>query len=297
MPGVTGSPVSSAECRVCSSAVSSPSRIQSVRPSGSPLSKTDGRGRGRVSAHERRALEPGRRRVGAQRAAGAVGQPLADPGAAAGPAEDRAALVGVARRRRPVQRRSAGRRPALGRQDRVVAAGGRARCGARPSRAGARSSASSAATSTSVKSRVAAADPGGRGCGRVRLAGDLDPAGRLVVPQPQPGRRCRGRSSSASCSAKPNSSRPPGPGRGRTPRRAPARTRSKTADRGLGRRRRPSRRRSQSGSTSGAASSAGPAVAGRVARPRDERGDRVEVDVAAATRRRRRCPRRRRPSR
>ena len=41
MNGVTGSPVTDAECRVWSSALSFPSRIQSVRPSGSPLSKTE----------------------------------------------------------------------------------------------------------------------------------------------------------------------------------------------------------------------------------------------------------------
>ena len=39
--GVTGCEVIAAEWRVWSSEVSSPSRIQSVRSSGSPLSKTD----------------------------------------------------------------------------------------------------------------------------------------------------------------------------------------------------------------------------------------------------------------
>ena len=41
MAGVTGCLVMSAVCRVCRSAVSSPWRIQSVRPSSSPLSKTE----------------------------------------------------------------------------------------------------------------------------------------------------------------------------------------------------------------------------------------------------------------
>src|SRR6185369_5935964 len=41
MPGVTGTPAVAAECREEIRAASEPSRIQEVRPSGSPLSKTD----------------------------------------------------------------------------------------------------------------------------------------------------------------------------------------------------------------------------------------------------------------
>ena len=121
-----------------------------------------------------------------QRVSGDVGQPLADPGAAAGLAEDRAALVGGAGAGRPV---------GVGHQvgDRARAAGRcrsgrrRARAGGPASRAGSSTSAARALTSTSARRAGAGAGPGraGAGCG---LAVDLGPGGRLDEPGPQPGR-------------------------------------------------------------------------------------------------------------
>ena len=163
---------------------------------------------GRVRDHERRAGQPRRRRVAAQRQR-QRGQPLADPGAAARLAEHGPPVQRVLGPGRPVQVDEqvgdGGRR-----QQRLVPARRAARPGApaQPSRWP--RSASSAATSTSVKSRVAAADPGRPGQVR-RLGVEVHRPGRLVVPQPQPGRACRGRCVVTECSANPYSRWPPDP--------------------------------------------------------------------------------------
>ena len=134
--------------------------------------------------HERRATQPGCQRVAGQRD-GLCGQPLADPGAAAGLAEHRPAVGRVPRARRPVhvdqQVGHGGRR-----QQRLVPPGGQRHRALGPVEA-------------LAEGRVKAGDvdvgevPGRRArpgrAGQVgRLRVQLDPSGRLVVPQPQSGR-------------------------------------------------------------------------------------------------------------
>ena len=111
----------SAECRVWISdvelAVGQPVGLADRQPVVEDRLRRGG-GRGE---HHRVALEPGRLRV-APDPQRRVGEPLADPGAAALPAEDGAAVVGVAGDRGPVEvDEQVGDR--AGRQQRLVAAG------------------------------------------------------------------------------------------------------------------------------------------------------------------------------
>ena len=199
------------------------------------------------------------------RVIGSGGQPLADPGPALAGGEHVAALLGVAGVRGPVQvdqQVGHGTR----RQQGLVAPGGQVDAVAPPSPAGSRSSSYSSATSTSLKSRVAAPDPGRRG--QVGGLGvELEASGRLHPAAAQPGAAAQvGRGH-----ARARRSRTAG---GRSARAWPKAT-SEPA-----RRPRPARRcrwspvaSSQSGSdrrasTSGAASSAGEPGPGQPARRR-----------------------------
>ena len=218
-----------------------------------------------------------------QTRSGLVGQPLADPGAAARPAEDGAALVGVAGDRRPVQVDHQVRDRAR-RQQRLVAAGVRStRRFAHASRRV--SSASTAVTSTSVKSRVLCPTHDERDQSAVLPVTSIAP-GRLDVPHPQPGRGAEVRrvhlvlgEAEQLAAGRPRVEEHLAEGRGEL---------AEDADRGLGRRLGPALpgRGTCSGVISGRASSAGRAGAGRLLGGADQRLDLRRARRCCATRRR-----------
>ena len=163
-----------------------PSRTQSVALERQPVVE-DRRVVARGVRQHERAPTPGPARRGSLRSvSGSSRELLADPGAAARLAEDRAALGGVPGAGRPAAGRSSGRRP------RSAAAA--SRTARRAGRSGARAQPSRCAELGVQRRQVDVGEVPGRraGPGRAgavrRLGVELQRAGRLVVAQPQPGR-------------------------------------------------------------------------------------------------------------